>query len=243
LEEFSKIFGPGIAAHLERIRYRSYTVHRAVETTASSLIRLDRVRLYVLVDGRPSQGEFRRLIGTLAEADVDAIQLRDKSLNDRQLLERARIARDITSSGRTLLIVNDRPDLAALAGADGVHVGQEELTVKDARTIVGSKALVGVSTHSIAQACQAVLDGASYVGVGPTYPSQTKDFEGFPGLELLRTVAAEIQLPAFAIGGITRGALPEVVATGVRRVAVCGAVVNAPDPGAAARALRADLEG
>ena len=105
---------------------------------------------------------------------------------------------------KTLFIINDRPDLAALARADGVHVGQEELSVKDARSIVGPETLVGVSTHSIEQARQAVLDGANYIGVGPTFPSGTKQFEQFPGVELLRAVAAEIRLPAFAIGGIGR---------------------------------------
>ena len=98
--------------------------------------------------------------------------------------------------------MNDRPDIARLAGADGVHVGQEELSVKEARTIVGPDALVGRSTHSLEQAREAVLDGANYIGVGPVFPSTTKQFAEFPGLELLRAVSAEIRLPAFAIGGI-----------------------------------------
>jgi thiamine-phosphate pyrophosphorylase len=90
-----------------------------------------------------------------------------------------------------------------LCRADGVHVGQEELTIRDVRQIVGPEMLVGVSTHSIEQARQAVLDGASYLGCGPTFPSETKHFDHFPGLDFLRQVAAEISLPAFAIGGIT----------------------------------------
>ena len=103
------------------------------------------------------------------------------------MLDRARLlARTDGRNRETLFIVNDRPDLAALARADGVHVGQEELSVKDARSIVGPEMLVGVSTHSIEQARQAVLDGANYIGVGPTFPSGTKQFEQFPGVELLR---------------------------------------------------------
>jgi len=138
--------------------------------------------------------------------------------------------------------MNDRPDLAALSRADGVHVGQEELTVKDARSIVGPEALLGVSTHSIEQARQAVLEGANYLGVGPTFPSDTKQFEKFPGLPLLRQVAAEIRLPAFAIGGITAENLPEVLATGVTRVAVSGAIAAADEPVAAARVLLSGFE-
>jgi thiamine-phosphate pyrophosphorylase len=128
--------------------------------------------------------------------------------------------------------MNDRPDLAAVCHADGVHLGQEDLSVKDARTIVGADALIGVSTHTIEQARQAVLDGANYIGVGPTFPSGTKHFENFPGLEFLRAVAAEIRLPAFAIGGITPANLPQVLSTGITRIAVSGTIISAPDPAA-----------
>jgi thiamine-phosphate pyrophosphorylase len=137
--------------------------------------------------------------------------------------------------------MNDRPDLAALSRADGVHIGQEELPVKDAREIVGPQAIIGVSTHSIEQARQAVLDGANYIGVGPTFPSETKQFDRFPGVELLRAVAAEIRLPAFAIGGIRLDYLPQVLDTGFRRVAVGAALASAAEPESAARAFRAAL--
>jgi thiamine-phosphate pyrophosphorylase len=98
---------------------------------------------------------------------------------------------------------------------------------------------VGVSTHSIQQARQAVLDGANYIGVGPTFPSGTKSFDQLMGLELLREVAGEIRLPAFAIGGITIEKLPEVLATGISRIAVGGAITGVKDP---ARAVREMLE-
>ena len=110
--------------------------------------------------------------------------------------------------------------------------------MKDARSIVGPDAPVGVSTHSIEQARQAVLDGANYLGVGPTFPSGTKVFDHFPGLELLRAVSAEIRLPAFAIGGITRENLGQVLSAGFTRVAVSGAVLNAKDPGQVVREIQ-----
>jgi thiamine-phosphate pyrophosphorylase len=141
------------------------------------------------------------------------------------------------------LVVNDRPDIAVLADADGVHVGQDDLSVKDARRIVGPRRLVGRSTHSLDQARQAVLDGADYIGVGPTFPSSTKSFAEFTGVELLRAVAAEIRLPAFAIGGISADNLWQVLETGVGRIAVCGAIASAGDPSAAARELLRRLEG
>lgn len=208
-------------------------------------LRLAQAKLYVLVDGRATLAEFDALVRTLIAAGVDVLQLRDKRLNDRQLLERARRLAELTAPTNTLSIVNDRADLAALAGADGVHVGQEELSVADAREIVGPAALVGVSTHSLAQARQAVCDGADYIGVGPTFASTTKQFdaEKLTGLELLREVAAEIRLPAFAIGGITRVNLHEALAAGCSQVAVSGAVLSAADPAAAAAELRNLLGG
>jgi len=243
LEEFGKILDPALAAKVEQLRYRAYTLHRAVEITRESLQRLGQARLYVLIDARSSAEEFAALVRSLVDAGVDVLQLRDKTLDDRRLLDRARLLGELTRQSPTLFIMNDRPDLAVLARADGVHVGQEELTVKDARTIVGPDALVGVSTHSVEQARQAVLDGANYIGVGPTFPSGTKHFDELPGLELLGAVAAEVRLPAFAIGGIAPENLPEVLATGFDRIAVSGAVTTASDPAAAARELLAGLKG
>ena len=113
--------------------------------------------------------------------------------------------------------------------------------MRDIRAVVGPEALVGVSTHSLAQARQAVLDGANYLGVGPKFPSTTKSFEQLPGLALLREVCAEIRLPAFAIGGISAGNLPAVLDAGFCRIAVSSAVVAAPSSSAAAQALRKQL--
>lgn len=237
LEEFCKVVAPASAPHLERLRYFVYTLERATDITQISLKRLADVRLYVLVDGGSSADGLRSLVESLVTAGVGAIQLRDKRLDDRRLLERAQVVRAATSGTPTLFIMNDRPDLALLSGADGVHVGQDELTVKDARRILGVRGLIGVSTHSIDQARAAVLDGANYIGVGPTFPSTTKSFAEYTGLELLRAVHDEIRLPAFAIGGITPQNLPQVLATGIERVAVSGAIATAADPGAAARAV------
>jgi thiamine-phosphate pyrophosphorylase len=242
LEEFGKLIDPLWAAEIKQLRYRSYTLHRAVEITRNSIKRLANSRLYVLIDGRSSLDEFRQLAQALIAAGVHVIQLRDKKLDDRQLFQRARVLRELTRGTETLFIMNDRPDLAALCRADGVHLGQEDLSIKDARAIVGVDAIIGVSTHTIHQARQAVLDGANYIGVGPTFTSGTKQFEKFPGLEFLRSVAAEIRLPAFAIGGITSDNVSQVLATGFTRVAVSGAIVSAADPAAVVRQLFDTLE-
>ena len=240
--EFGKIPLADMGETFKQLRYRTYTLEKAVETTRGSLERLAVARLYVLIDGRPSVEEFDRLVRTLIDAGVDVLQLRDKQLDDRTLLARVRRLRELTAGTPTLCVVNDRPDVAALAHADGVHVGQEEVSVKDARQIVGPDALIGVSAHRIEQARQAVLDGANYLGVGPTFPSDTKQFERFPGLELLRAVSSEIRLPAFAVGGITQANVAEVFRAGFSRIAVSGAILSADDPRAAAKELLKTLK-
>ncbi|MDZ7619789.1 MAG: thiamine phosphate synthase [Patescibacteria group bacterium] len=237
LEEFGKLVSPRVGMRMKQLRYQSYTLHRAVETTRRNATRLLDARLYVLLDGQENSAQLGRLAEDLVEAGVSLLQLRDKRLPDRELLDRARLLRQATTGSPTLFVMNDRPDLAVLSRADGVHVGQEELSVKDTRQMVGPDMLIGVSTHSIEQARQAVLDGADYIGVGPTFPSETKSFEQFPGLPLLHAVSAEVRLPAFAIGGITCDNLAEVLAAGFTRVAVSSAVAKASVPAAAARKL------
>jgi thiamine-phosphate pyrophosphorylase len=117
------------------------------------------------------------------------------------------------------------------------------MSVKDARRIVGAGALIGVSTHDLGQVRQAVLDGASYIGVGPTFPSGTKSFGEFPGLDFVRQALAETSLPAFVIGGVNQETVAAAAAAGARRVAVSQAICQAEDPRSAATALRRALEG
>lgn len=198
-------------------------------------------RLCVLMDGRNSIAEFRNLVSRLINAEVDIIQLREKRLPDLDLLERLEALVEITRPTPTLAILNDRPDLAAQRAADGVHLGQEDLSATDARAIVGSALLIGISTHNIEQARRAVADGADYLGAGPTFPSATKSFAEFPGVEFLRRIAGEISLPVFAIGGITLENLPLVQAAGVQRIAVSGSVMSAREPEKVAAELKRQL--
>jgi thiamine-phosphate pyrophosphorylase len=138
--------------------------------------------------------------------------------------------------------MNDRADLARIAELGCLHLGQEDLAVSDARRIVGPSVRIGVSTHSLAQAQEAVLDGASYIGVGPVFPSLTKSFEQHAGVALVREVARQVRLPAFAIGGIGLDNLPQVLAAGMGRVAVSAAIWQASDPQGAAAAFQSVLK-
>jgi thiamine-phosphate pyrophosphorylase len=242
LEEFAKPLFPAFAVAIESLRYRSYTLAKAVAATERARQRLAESRLYVLIDGGSSSGGFAALVTDLIGAGVHLLQLRDKRLADRELLERARTLRALTRNTATLFVMNDRADLAELSDADGVHVGQEELRVADVRALIAPQRLIGVSTHSLDQARQAVLEGADYLGCGPVFPSGTKSFPAFPGTELLRQVAAEITLPAFAIGGIAAENVPSILQSGISRIAVCGAVTQSEHPGREAQRLLRLLE-
>ncbi len=248
LEEFAKLLGDRSsgtantpAARFERARYDLYTLHKALAGTFEARRRLDGRTLYVLATEDTCHGGIGPAIRAAARGGAGIVQLREKSACDRDLLALARRVRRWTREAGVLFVINDRADLAVLADADGVHVGQDELDVRAARRIIGPDRLVGVSTHSIEQARQAVLDGADYLGVGPVFPSSTKSFDDFAGLDYVRAVAGEISLPWYAIGGITFENLPEVVAAGASRIAVSAAVCAAEDPEAAARALCREL--
>jgi thiamine-phosphate pyrophosphorylase len=236
LEEYSKPLSVELATGFESMRYRVYVLQRSLGITVSSVNRLHGIQLYVLLDGQASEVALQERMTSLLQAGVQLFQLRDKTLDDRQLLQRARIMRETIDAGNrsqdrpALMIMNDRPDLAVLASADGVHVGQDELQVSDVRAIVGPQRLIGVSTHTMEQARQAVLDGADYLGCGPTFPTATKEFTSYPGLDFLAEVSQAISLPAFAIGGIHRQQLPAVLKTGVSRIAVSGAIDQADCP-------------
>jgi len=232
---------PSAAALFERTRYDLYTLHKALAGTLQARRRLDGRMLYLLAGESSCQGGIGPAIRAATAGGVGIVQLREKSLEDAVLLELARRVRRWTREAGVLFVINDRPDLALLSDADGVHVGQEELDVRSVRRIVGPGRLVGVSTHSIDQARQAVLDGADYLGVGPVFPSQTKSFDSFAGLDTIRAVAREITLPWFAIGGISEANIAEVTAAGATRVAVGAAVCGADDPETVARGLHQAL--
>ncbi len=142
-----------------------------------------------------------------------------------------------------LFIVNDRSDLAAAAGADGVHVGQDDISVARARAELGPDRLVGLSTHSPAQIDAAATAGVDYIGVGPVHPTPTKPGRPAVGLELVRYASAHATIPFFAIGGIDHALIGAVIGAGASRVAVVRAITEASDPATAARGLRSELSG
>lgn len=210
-------------------------------TLISRRERLAGAGLCVLVDGGVSAAACGELVAAIAAGGAGLIQLRDKTLDDASLLARATAAVVAARRHGALLIINDRPDIAVAAGADGVHLGEEDLPVWAARRVVGSGRLIGRTAHTPDEARAAVNDAADYLGVGPCFPSETKAFEAFAPRPFLQAVVEEIDLPTFAIGGITAERLAEVLALGLSRVAVGAAVTRAVDPAEAVQALLRQL--
>lgn len=205
-------------------------------------IRLARVRLYFLVTAKSCMLGLERTVKEALAGGVGAIQSREKELADKAWLGVLDCLRRWTETAGALLIVNDRPDLAAISGADGVHLGQDDMEISQARGIIGQGKLVGASTHVPCEWRQALLSGADYAGVGPVFPSKTKEFNDFAGLEYVRRVAMTNEIPWFALGGIDQGNTARVAEAGARRLAVSACLSSSPDPRRIASRILSELE-
>ena len=238
IEECLKIGFPAAAAKVESARYAFYALEQRLALTFTpGRERFSQVRLYVLITESACRLPWKHVLAEALAGGADCIQLREKELKSGELLSRALWVAQACREAGAISIINDRPDIALLSGADGVHLGQGDLPVAQARKIVGMQSLIGVSTHAPAQAQAAVTEGADYLGVGPVFPSSTKPRDILPGLDYAR-FAATLDIPAVAIAGITESNAPQVVGCGIRALAVTAAVTASADPRAAARALR-----
>ncbi len=200
--------------------------------------RLDEALLYLVTPIRPASRELDPFVCRVLEAGVDIIQLRDKGAEAGPLLRASEIVRRRTLEFGALFIVNDRVDVARAVGADGVHLGQGDLPVGEARSQFPA-GLVGVSTHSREEVMRAEGD---YLGVGPVHATPTKPGRPGVGLDLVRFAAAGAGAPFFAIGGITLENASEVIEAGATRICVLRALVDSPDPGRDAAAFKRLLE-
>jgi thiamine-phosphate pyrophosphorylase len=198
--------------------------------------------LYAILDRSVARGrDLPGLLDAVLAGGCRLVQLREKTMPLGDLLPLARsLARRCREVG-ALLIVNDRADLALAAGADGLHVGQDDLPARQARGLLRSGMILGVSTHDPEQARRAVADGADYVAVGSIFPTTTKAGFQLVGPELIRRVRPEVPVPLVGIGGITVENAPSVLGAGADAVAVISALCAAPDPEAATRALLARI--
>jgi thiamine-phosphate pyrophosphorylase len=211
--------------------------------------RLAAAKLYLVCDAKPGGRELPDVIRPAIAGGVQVVQLREKELGDEELVAVANAAHALCERLGALLIVNDRPLVARESGADGLHVGQDDMHVAEARELVGPDVLIGLSTHApeeIDAAAPASDDGTplvDYIGVGPVHETPTKPGRPAVGTELVRYAAEHAAVPFFAIGGLDSTNLGEVLDAGASRVVVLRAIADAEDPQAAAEALRARLDG
>jgi thiamine-phosphate pyrophosphorylase len=216
-------------------------------TRAERLAILERARVYFVCDGRPGGRDPTPLLDAAMRGGAEIVQLREKAPRcAEELISLADPFRRVATEHGGLFILNDRPDLVAACGADGVHVGQDDAPVSEARDAAGPDALVGLSTHSAPQvdaACSARgADRPDQISVGPVWETPTKEGRPPTGLSLVEHAARNASIPWFAIGGIDTENVAQVAGAGARRIVVVRAIRDADDPQAVVTALRRALE-
>ncbi|MFN0133255.1 MAG: thiamine phosphate synthase [Phycisphaerales bacterium] len=239
IEESAKALGTS-APVFESLRYRAYSLDRDLGLALASRAAPQWRLCVLLTQSLCTHHHWLDTASLAIRGGADCLQLREKSLDDADLLDRARRLVDLARAAPhpVSVIINDRPDIALLARADGVHLGQTDLPIADARSLVGARLLIGASTTNLDQARDALRQGADYLGLGPMFHTTTKHKNHISGPAYLRDALADPALaaiPHLAIGGIS--AVNAHLLTNCRGIAVSSAICSAPDPAAAARAL------
>jgi thiamine-phosphate pyrophosphorylase len=183
------------------------------------------VRLYVILSSHFAKKPVLETLSDVIQGGADAVQLREKTMTDREFLAIANEFKKITSQTKTLFIVNDRAEIAKEVDADGLHIGQSDIDIHTARKILGYDKILGISTHNISQARRAQQEGADYISVGPIFYTKTKSYEPPVGLDYLKQVKREITIPFVAIGAINLDNINEILDAGGARVAICSAII------------------
>ena len=238
IEEYSKIIAPGRTVQIERMRYNAYTLEQRLAGRLRVAGRIAEAKLHVLISSRLCGGSLKACARSALAGGADVIQLREKEVSDNVFLAFAAELRDLTDEMGKLFVVNDRADIAAIVGADGVHLGQHDLPIGEARRLLRPDAVVGRSTHSLEQARAAVTEGADYVALGPMFETATKDAGPLVGLDMLAEVCRELSVPVVPVGGITAENAGLLREAGACCAAVCAGVCSQDDPRAAARAIK-----
>jgi len=226
LEEYAQLVRPQASALAASARYQAYQAEQQLFVAAPTRVKLAAQPVMVVFTRSVCVGDWRETLQMLVDAGCGLFQLREKETDSRELLAFAREFRQLAPDA--LMIVNDRADVARLAGADGVHLGQDDLPVGDARELLGPAALIGVSTHNREEAAAAAELGADYIGLGAMFETGTKQVQHKGGPNLIAQV--RVPLPVFAIGGVTADNIPELTMRGARHVAVCSAILRAERP-------------
>jgi thiamine-phosphate pyrophosphorylase len=234
LGEYGKLVAPAAADAAEKLRYQAYELEQRIALRGGRRAQFRNMRLYVILTEALCARGWQETAEAVLRGGAGCLQLREKGLPDAELLGRARRLRAITAEHAALLVINDRPDIAKLCGADGVHIGQDDLPVTDCRRIAGAHLLVGKSTHTPQQLEAALSEEPDYLAVGPMFASPTKPQDHIAGPQTLAAAVQRTTLPLVGIGGITADNAAEVVRAGASCLCVCSAVIGAEDAEAAA---------
>ncbi len=234
LTEMMASVEPQAAAEIEKLRYQSYTLEKEITLSILPAGKFENVRLYVLItESEPER--IYELTEQCCRGGADCVQLRCKNLvkTDKELLEIAQRFVEICRENEVISIINDRTDIAVLSDADGLHLGQDDISVQQARRLMSKPMIIGKSTHNLKQLKRAVDEGPTYVGIGPAFATQTKPQEKTAGLGYLETaveILKDTGLYHTAIGGINLENIDQVLEKGVKTVAVCKEASNSADP-------------
>ncbi|MGD9580552.1 MAG: thiamine phosphate synthase, partial [Vampirovibrionia bacterium] len=247
LEEYSKLESYTKSNIFESARYQLYTLEKNMHSKAINLFksnRLNKCKLYLVTDRSQftDLDSFYDAVASAISGGVDILQLREKHATAKEFTEIARTLQHICSINDTIFIINDRIDIAQAVKADGVHLGQEDIDIKTARSILGDEAIIGSSTHKPEDAIKAMNNGADYAGVGPVFTTPTKPGRQAVGLEYVKWATENFTIPFFAIGGIDTTNIQEVIDTGASRIAVVRAIINNPAPKTIAKEMKNKLE-
>ncbi|MBU0701615.1 thiamine phosphate synthase [bacterium] len=239
LEEFTKLYSSETSREIKALRYQVYELEQDV---LQAFGRDKGIQgLYLILDyGLLGEKIWDKdYVGEIIAAGIGVVQLRvkDENMPDSKLIMLGNMLREITEEAGIPLIINDRVDIALAVSADGVHLGQDDMPIGVARNIIGNK-IIGISTHSLAQAQQAAKNGADYIGIGPVYATTTKHDAGKPlGCKIIKKIRKTVSLPIIAIGGINQHNLAEVLKTDTEGIAVVSAILKASDPVAVTRMI------
>jgi len=245
LAEMTQTFAPLAACTIEKLRYDAYTLEKDIVIFSDTAERFRRVRLYIIITSN-LPADVLSLTCRCVAGGADCIQLRAKTIQDDALFALAVEFVKICKAAGVLSIINDRPDIAVAAGADGVHLGQNDLPVEQTRKLQLNPLIIGKSTHSPEQLRLACWENPTYVSLGPIFPTPTKPAVSAVGPDYIRQAAGILShtgIGNVAVGGINMDNVEEVLAAGAKAVAVCSAVTSANDPMAACRTLKEKIVG
>tara|TARA_Y100001968_G_scaffold93399_1_gene83978 strand:- start:220 stop:1173 length:954 start_codon:yes stop_codon:yes gene_type:complete len=230
IEEFTRITDPKLCEIATKIRYETYEIEIKVLNTSEGINKRNILKdssIYLITTNRR---DLESIVFQSLKAGVKIVQYREKFLDDNKKISQAKCLASLCKRYNSLFIVNDRIDIALAVGADGIHLGQEDIPTKFARKLLGNEKIIGRSTHSIEEIKDAEKEGCDYIGLGPVFPSETKKQLNPIGINYIKKGFSETLLPAFAIGGIDSSNIKKLTQIKNLRVAVSNAIINSNDP-------------